>query len=133
MNGKEIFVNAALLTEQNCEQALFFMGSPKEYFKDLKDCAEVIALKYKDVVTGLWYIGMPAVDGGTQFVFRTREELTDMSYRNRLHRDIYEFTGHEMCYFITDESIDDLYSIPIEEWTAQGKVYALYDTERGVC
>lgn len=132
MNGKEIFKDTPLLTEEKLDEAFFFFDNRKKYFDELKDCVDVLKVKYKDVVTGLWYIGIPSVDGGTQFVFRMKEEITDMLYRNRLHADIYEFTGHEMCYYITDDSIEDLNSIPIDEWIDNGSVYALFDEERGI-
>lgn len=133
MKGKEIFKNCEVLTEDNSGQVLPYKEENRSaYFSDLRICAEVLVKKYKDIITGLWYIRVPARDGGTQFVFRTKDELTDLQLRNRIHMDIIEFTGHEMCYQITDDSTEGLNSVPISEWVEEGSIYALLDTERGI-
>ncbi len=36
----------------------------------------------------------------------------------------------EMGYIITNDSIERLQSIPIEEWAADGQMFAVFDTER---
>lgn len=132
MTGKEIFKDAALLTEQNCEQVLPYDKSlRKEYYKNLQACVDVLKTKYKDVITGLWYIDVPAGDGGTQFVYRIKEEISDVHVRNRIHSDIFKFTSHELCFYVTDNSTEDLRCIPIDEWVFNGWIYALYDAERG--
>lgn len=83
-------------------------------------------------MTGLWFISVPGEYEGTQFVFRTKEKITDMRLRNRIHSDIFEFTGHEQCFYITDQSTEDLSYTPVDEWIEENLIYAIYDYERGI-
>lgn len=130
-NGVEIFKNVPFLTKENFESVLPYNseGANERYFEDLQQCASVLKEKYNGRVNGLWFIRVPAVDGGVQTIVRTTEKFEAVE-RNTLAADVFDFCCDELGYIIQNDSTDGLRSVPIDEWVEEGQVFAVFDLER---
>lgn len=129
--GVELFKNVPFLTKENYESVLPYKseGANEKYFEDLQACAAVLKEKYKGKVNGLWFVRIPAVDGGVQTIVRTTEKFGTVE-RNALAADTFDFCCDELGYIIQNDSTDGLRSVPIDEWVAEGQVFAVFDLER---
>lgn len=130
-NGLNLLRNVPFLIENNYESVLPYKneGANEKYFEDLQSCATILKKKYQGEVNGLWVIRVPSVDGGVQTIVRT---VTPFETRKKiqLSADVFDYCCDELGYIITNDSIDGLNSIPIEEWIADGQVFAVFDSER---
>ena len=131
---QKLMREAPLLTEENYEAVLpaelpYGGKERREYFEDLQACAGFLRQNYPDVVTGLFFIKEPADDGGTQFIIRFKEEFPAKTQINAVGK-IFDFTEHEMSYSFSNDDMDNLHYISIEEWLSMGEIYTVYDSER---
>lgn len=129
--GIEILKHVPYLTRENCKTVLpyEYEEQNEDYFKDLQTITDILKKKYNGEVNGLWFIRVPSVDGGIQTITRTKTRFDTMR-RIQLAGDIGDYCREEMGYTITNDSVENLRSIPIEEWIADGQVFAVFDTER---
>ena len=129
--GINLLKNVPFLTKDNYKSVLPYQneGANEAYFGDLQKCVSILKEKYSGDVNGLWFIRVPSVDGGVQVIYRTKEAF-ELKKRLQLASDVFDFTCHEMKYAITNDSIEGLRSVPIDEWLADGHVFAVYDSER---
>lgn len=129
--GIELLKNVPYLTKENCKTVLpyEYAEQNEDYFNDLQNCVAFLREKYNGEVNGLWFIRVPSVDGGIQTIIRTKTRFETL-WRIQLAGDIGDYCREEMGYTITNDSIERLQSIPIEEWIADGQVFAVFDTER---
>ena len=128
---QELLREAPFLTIENYETVLPYKndGANQKYYEDLQSCASFLRRKYGNDVNGLWFIRVPSVDGGVQIIIRTKEAF-DHARSGLLAVDVFSFTCHEMEYVITNDSVDGLRSIPIDEWLANGEVFTIFDYKR---
>lgn len=119
------------LSEKNCRKVLPYSTEENNtaYYGDLLQCAEFLRNKYHGEVNGLWFIRVPAVDGGVQTIVRTKSRLPTLK-RLELASDVFDYCCDELGYRITNDDVSGLNSIPIEEWLADEQVFAVFDDER---
>lgn len=129
--GKDFLKHVPYLTKENYKSVLPYKkeGANDLYFNDLQSCAALLKEKYNGEVNGLWFIRVPSVDGGVQTITRTKTRFETLQ-RIQLAGDVSDYCCDEMGYTITNDSIERLQSIPIEEWIADGQVFAVFNTER---
>ena len=74
---QKLLSRVPFLSEENCREILPYSTyeSNIAYYSDLQRCAELLKNKYNGEVNGLWFIRVPAVDGGVQTIVRTRSKL----------------------------------------------------------
>lgn len=129
--GIELLKNVPYLTKENCKVVLpyEYEEQNEEYFNELQTFIKILKEKYNGEVNGLWFIRVPSVDGGIQTITRTKTRFDTMR-RIQLAGDIGDYCREEMGYTITNDSVENLRSIPYEEWIADGQIFAVFDAER---
>ena len=128
---QKLLSRVPFLSEENCREILPYSTDKSNiaYYGDLQRCAELLRNKYNGEVNGLWFIRVPAVDGGVQTIVRTRSKLPTLKGLE-LAADVFDHCCDELGYRITDDDVSGLNSIPIEEWLEDGQVFAVFDDER---
>lgn len=129
--GIEFLKDVPYLTKDNFNSVLPYEWEDQneDYFKDLHSCATFLREKYNGEVNGLWFIRIPSVDGGIQTITRTKTRFETL-WHIQFAGNIGDYCREEMGYTITNDSVENLRSIPYEKWIADGQVYAVFDMER---